>query len=240
MKYALLAWSICFAQFVGAVPAKTAQAKESKVEAKAEDKRLSSASLFPMALGSRWVYRLTEKEPGEEAMVSASTSVVRGVYLLGEDVWYQLEEQGYSLWLQNRAEGQYEAQIALDEESNGPKFERKYLTFKSNPKVGQKWTYRMDLESEEPQVVECLSVNQPVKVPAGIFRCVTFETRDGIGSSRLYFAPGWGLIKFESSHESGDGKSSHELELMKYFPAKQQVEAPIRRGPEKQLESASP
>lgn len=240
MRYALLAWSACFALFVGAVPAETAHAKESKAEAKAEDKRLSSASLFPMALGSRWVYRVTDKQPGADEEIAASVSIVRGVFLLGEQVWYQYEEGEYSLWLRNDELGQYEATILLDEESNGPKLERHYLVFKSHPKAGQKWTYRPDEEVEEPTQVECLAVNEKVEVPAGSFLCVTYRITDGDFVSTLYFAPGWGLVKY-SSNEIIDGEeSTHTEELMKYFPAKQQILAPIERGPEKQVDSASP
>lgn len=201
---------------------------------------MSSASLFPMALGSRWVYQVTDKQPGNEPETSESVATVRAVYLLGENVWYQLEEDDYSLWLQNAELGQYEAQIEFDEEAIAPRLKRKFLVLKANPKVGQKWTYRADLEFEEHSKVECLGVDHPVKVPAGEFRCVVYEIQDGDFTTTLYFAPGWGLVKFTTEELVGTEESIQTEELIKYFPAKQQIRTPLKRGPAKELKVASP
>ncbi|MEQ8210077.1 MAG: hypothetical protein RH917_09615 [Lacipirellulaceae bacterium] len=230
MKNAVVCGFVSVALLIGAFPSDSAQAKESKSTPKAEDKRLSSASLFPMALGSRWVYRVTDKQPGAEEEISASVSIVRGVYLLGEQVWYQYEEGDYSLWLRNDKQGQHEATILLDEDANAPKLDRQFLVFKSNPKAGQKWTYRADEEAEEPTQVECLGTDKQVKVPAGNFRCVVYRITEGEYASTLYFAPGWGLVKYSSKEIIDGEESTHTEELMKYFPAKKQIKAPIKRG----------
>ena len=178
-------------------------------------------SLFPLEIGTEWTYAsYIEKEVKDEKLKSK----VVGKHLFGDQLWYCIDEFDYAIWVRNTSEGEEEAEVSIDEETQLLKVDRSFLFFKYPAMPGETWrTYEM--EDGTWQRMQLKEVDVKLEVPAGKFECLLYELVEG-GKViiRFHIAPGIGIVKFETTPAySESGKSEHE-ELTSYRIGNKKVE----------------
>ena len=170
------------------------------------------APLFPLQLGSQWRYQITEvDEEGKIIRKRTGTSQVVGEHIISGKRWFCVFELGYGFWVRNTAEGLEEADIHLDEDTMQLKATSPRLFFKYPVKENE--TYVIDPEFDDQKMV-VKSVDRKVTVPAGEFNCVVYEIMDGDElTSRMFVAPGKGLIKFYQPAEITESGNAEVIEM---------------------------
>ena len=164
--------------------------------------------LLPFKLGAEWIYACKTVDKGGRVTKTETKSHVVGVHLLNNQRWYYVYEFDYGFWVRNSKQGALEADIALDEESLQLKLQSPRLFFKFPVKKGETYDLKTpDLESK----MRIAEVDAKLELPAGKFECIVYEVlEDNKVASRMWLAPGVGLVKFELELIDGEAET-HEL-----------------------------
>ena len=184
---------------------------------------------WPMAPGSRWIYRETDAEGIEqqvEVTVTDETKEILGIPATvvhdvvtedGETIedtldWYAQDSLG-NLWYLGEDTKEYEAGEVVSTEGSweaGVDGAQPGIILPANPRVGQ--AYRQEyFAGQAEDAAEVISLDEHVEVPFGTFDNV-LETRDLTPiepdvEEHKFYAPGVGPVEVRQT----SGGSSHEV-----------------------------
>ena len=186
-----------------------------------EKKATEKTELIPLAFGNLWEYKESEFNSDGEITTSTMTSEeVKGIFDTTFGRYFYIDATDYDLWVRNTPKGNEELAVVMDEETGELKVDGKPAVFFQYP-VEKGATYTVEYGTEEipSSNIKVVELTEKVKVPAGEFSCVKYESTS-VETKQLdsvfYVSPGVGLIKMESYDETEKGQLLMVSELTKY------------------------
>ena len=186
-----------------------------------EKREEEKAEFIPLAFGNRWEYK--ESEFNSDGKVTSSRMTfeeVKGIFDTMFGRYFYIDATDYALWVRNTPKGNEDLAVVMDEETGELKVDGKPGVFFQYP-VEKGATYRVDYGTEEipPSDIKVVELTAKVKVPAGEFSCLKYESYH-VETDQLenvfFVCPGVGLIKMESYDETEQGQLVMVSELTEY------------------------
>lgn len=192
--------------------------------AAAQDPPAAEASVYPLKIGTRWVYRVTANDEELDKKTSyQQTDTIVGVFDFRSGRFSckasASPEATYNLWLRNAELGVEDVGVAWDEGLERPIAPvRPSLFIKYPAKLNETYISMASPEGVAEERATVVSIDTEVKVPAGTYRCLEYRFEE-IDSKKklmtLFVSPGVGIVK-EEAYDYENGKLVQVMELLRF------------------------